>query len=240
MKKSIARNLPAQLINSIGSQIVSGAILPGTVLTADALAEEYGVSRTVVREALKVLHDKGLTRARTKTGTLVLERYEWNLLDPDLLGWLHGSGLGADLMRDLEEVRESYEPWVARVAAIRRGSKDVAALTSSFKRMELAFKTEGYSSDVVTVEDLNFHEAMLDATQNELMKQIGRLFTPLLRIRDDLVHTVITDDRFIQDHQDVLDAIVDEDPDAAEIAMKKLLATSSKNSKEAIKLKKRK
>ena len=130
MKTKIARNLPAQIVENIGSKIVHGEIMPGTILTSDTLEEKFKVSRTVVREALKVLHDKGLTKARTKTGTIVLERTNWNLLDEDVISWMQISGLSPELVRDLEEVRASYEPWVARIAAKRRGTKDVADLTN--------------------------------------------------------------------------------------------------------------
>ena len=88
MKTLMARNLPRQLVLELGGKIIGGEIPPGTILTSDTLEAQFGVSRTVVREALKVLHDKGLTRARTKTGTIVLEREEWNLLDPDVIAWL--------------------------------------------------------------------------------------------------------------------------------------------------------
>jgi len=238
MKTLISRNLPTQLVNVIGSRIVSGEISPGAVLTSDSLELQFGVSRTVVREALKVLHDKGLTRARTKTGTIVLERHEWNLLDPDVISWLHNSGLGPELVKDLEEVRASYEPWVARIAAKRRGSKDVAALSNALKKMSDAFYIEGPKSDAIGEADAMFHQALLDATQNELMKRIGTLFIPLLRIRDEMVRHVIEDAGFIVQHQAVLDAIIDEDSDAAEFAMKTLLETASQLSLSARKLKK--
>jgi DNA-binding FadR family transcriptional regulator len=110
VKTKIARNLPTQIVHDIGSKIVHGEITPGTILTSDILEEKFKVSRTVVREALKVLQDKGLTKARTKTGTIVLERSQWNLLDPDVISWLQVSGLSPELVRDLEEVRASYEP----------------------------------------------------------------------------------------------------------------------------------
>ena len=99
----MARNLPRQLVLELGGKIIGGEIPPGTILTSDTLEAQFGVSRTVVREALKVLHDKGLTRARTKTGTIVLERQEWNLLDPDVIAWLRTSGLAPELLKDLEE-----------------------------------------------------------------------------------------------------------------------------------------
>jgi len=230
MKTSMARSLPAQLILSLGQQIISAEILPGTVLTSDSLVEKFGVSRTVVREALKVLQDKGVVKARTKTGTIVLERHEWNLLDPDVINWMKTSGLGPELIKDLEEVRASYEPWAARIAAKRRGSKDIAVLTTALKRMAEAFYSEGPTSNQIGEADAQFHQALLDATQNELIKRIGILFIPLLRIRDDMVRHVIEDSEFLVQHQSVLDAIIEEDADAAEYAMKTLLETASKSS----------
>ena len=225
--------MPTQIVISLGNQIVSGKIAPGSVITSDVLEAQFGVSRTVVREALKVLHDKGLTRARTKTGTIVLERHEWNLLDPDVISWLQASGLGRELVRDLEEVRASYEPWVARIAAKRRGSKDISALTNSLKKMTDAFYQEGPQSDAIGEADAAFHQALLDATQNELMKRIGKLFIPLLQIRDDMVRHVIDDGDFLIQHQAVLDAIVEEDADLAEAAMKVLLSQAIQASTDA-------
>ncbi len=233
MKTKMARNLPAQIVLDLGSRIISGDIPPGSILTSDTLEARFGVSRTVVREALKVLHDKGLTRARTKIGTIVLEREEWNLLDPDVISWLRSSGLAPELLKDLEEVRASYEPWVARIAAKRRGSKDVAILSSALKRMTDAYYSDGLQSTVIYEADMAFHQGMLDATQNELMKRIGRLFIPLLRIRGEMVRDVIDDGSFIIQHQAVLDAIIDEDSDGAELAMKALLETAAQVSANA-------
>jgi DNA-binding FadR family transcriptional regulator len=233
MKTKVTRNLPTQIVVSLGSQIISGEIPAGKVITSNSLEMQFGVSRTVVREALKVLHDKGLTRPRTKTGTIVLERYEWNLLDPDVVLWLHQSGLGKDLVRDLEEFRSSYEPWVARIAAKRRGSKDIAILNAELKKMTDAFYQEGPHSELIGETDVAFHQALLDATQNELMKRIGRLFIPLLRMRDDMVRHVVEDADFIIQHQAVLDAIIEEDADLAESAMKALLNQATKISSDA-------
>jgi DNA-binding FadR family transcriptional regulator len=136
-------------------------------------------------------------------------------------------------VRDLEEVRASYEPWVARIAAKRRGSKDISALTNSLKKMTDAFYQEGPQSDAIGEADAAFHQALLDATQNELMKRIGKLFIPLLKIRDDMVRHVVDDGGFLIQHQAVLDAIVEEDPDLAESAMKVLLSQAIQASTDA-------
>ena len=230
MRTAVARNLPAQIISTLGSQIVSGKIPAGSILTADSLELQFSVSRTVVREALKVLHDKRLTRARKKIGTIVLGRNEWNLLDPDVIHWLNDSGLVPELVKDLEEVRSSYEPWVARIAAKRRGTKDINALTAAMKRMTDAFHEDGPDSPIIGEADSEFHQALLDATQNELMKQMGLLFIPLLKIRDEMVRHVISNGDFLTTHQATLDAIIDEDADAAEIAMRALLEEATRSS----------
>jgi DNA-binding FadR family transcriptional regulator len=230
MKTKISRSLPTQIVIELGSKIVHGDIAPGTILTSDSLEQKYAVSRTVIREALKVLHDKGLTRARTKTGTIVLERTEWDLLDEDVLSWLQISGLSVELITDLEELRSTYEPGVARVAAKRRGSRDIAQLKSSLKKMTDAFYAEGPNSELIAKADVEFHEALQIATQNDLIKKMGKLILPLLRIRDDLVRHETAEADFIVQHQAILDAVIDEDPDSAELAMKALLETAAQTS----------
>ncbi|KRO48397.1 MAG: hypothetical protein ABR71_05915, partial [Actinobacteria bacterium BACL4 MAG-120820-bin23] len=184
----------------------------------------------VVREALKVLHDKGLTRPRTKTGTIVLERSEWNLLDEDILNWLQASGLSTDLIADLEELRSTYEPGVVRIAAKRRGSRDITQLKKALKNMTDAFYADGPNSALIAQADVEFHEALQVATQNELIKKMGKLILPLLKIRDNLVEYEIVEADFIIQHQAILDAIIDEDPDSAELAMKVLLETAAQTS----------
>jgi DNA-binding FadR family transcriptional regulator len=186
----------------------------------------------VIREALKVLHDKGLTRPRTKTGTIVLERTEWDFLDEDVLNWLQISGLSVELITDLEELRSTYEPGVARVAAKRRSSRDIAQLKSSLKKMTDAFYAEGPNSELIAKADVEFHEALQIATQNDLIKKMGKLILPLLRIRDDLVRHATAEADFIIQHQALLDAVIDEDPDSAELAMKALLETAAQTSSE--------
>ncbi|NDF03350.1 MAG: FadR family transcriptional regulator, partial [Actinobacteria bacterium] len=109
--------LSDQLVEKLGLEIASGKIAEGTVLTSTHLEALYGVSRTVVREALQILHNLGLTRARTKLGTVVLNRQEWNLLDANVIHWCHVAGDANALMSDFSEVRYMYEMQAARLAA---------------------------------------------------------------------------------------------------------------------------
>ncbi|MET9403324.1 GntR family transcriptional regulator, partial [Kitasatospora sp. NPDC002965] len=104
MNQPPTRNLHQQIIDIIGEQIVSGAYAPGSLLSPDRLEQEIGVSKTVLREALRVLASKGLIGSRQKRGTFVRPRADWNLLDVDLLRW-QGAGIpDKGFLTDLGEV----------------------------------------------------------------------------------------------------------------------------------------
>ena len=215
--------LSDQLVEKLGIEISSGEITEGTVLTSTHLEAEYGVSRTVVREALQILHNLGLTRARTKLGTVVLNRQEWNLLDPNVIHWCHIAGDANALMSDFSEVRYMYEMQAARLAARKRGTSDLTKLNASLKIMRDAFFEEGPESQKLHAAHLDFHNIILQATHNEFM------FTPMLRLRFEIVNAQIKiDGTFLVRHKTLVDAITEGDEDAAENAMGILLDISHK------------
>src|SRR6266480_6010336 len=90
------RSLHDRVVHAIGRKILGGELPPGALLPAEP---ELGASRTVLREAIKVLAAKGLVEARPKTGTRVRPRDAWNLLDPDVLAWQQGGGSSPSLLR---------------------------------------------------------------------------------------------------------------------------------------------
>src|SRR5712691_5374636 len=98
--------LHGQIVHSIGRRILRGEILPGEVLPLDS---GLPASRTVQREAIKVLAAKGLVESRPKTGTRVRPRQSWNLLDPDVLAWQQDGAVDDALLRKLTEVRRIIE-----------------------------------------------------------------------------------------------------------------------------------
>src|SRR5438477_494398 len=111
------RGLHGAVVHAIGVRIVGGELTPGEPLPSeDELTGELAVSRTVLREALKVLAAKGLVEPRPKTGTRVRERRFWNLLDPDVLAWRLETGSDSDpgFFRDIIELRRIIEPEAAR------------------------------------------------------------------------------------------------------------------------------
>lgn len=226
LKRSQA-GLSEQLVGSLGTEIAAGKIAEGTVLTSAHLEITYGVSRTVVREALQVLHNLGLTRARTKLGTVVLNRREWNLLDSDVIYWCQVAGDANALMSDFAEVRYMYEMRAARLAARKRGTSDLTKLNLSLKQMRDAFFEEGPESEKLHLAHLEFHAILLEATQNEFMSQLSSLFKPMLSLRFKIVNAQIKiDGSFLLRHKTLVDAITEGDEDAAEKAMDVLLDIS--------------
>src|SRR5438876_7310314 len=129
------RSLHDRVVHAIGRKILHGDLPPGALLPAEP---ELGASRTVVREAVKVLAAKGLVESRPKTGTRVRPRNAWNLLDPDVLAWQHDGAVDAALLRTLTEVRRIIEPAAAELAAARADARDIVALERALQQMEAA------------------------------------------------------------------------------------------------------
>jgi GntR family transcriptional regulator, galactonate operon transcriptional repressor len=221
------RGLHGQIVHELGGRIVTGRFAPGEVIDLLALESELGVSRTVLRESLKVLAAKGLVDARQKRGTFVRQRDEWNMLDTDVLRWRSSAGADGSLLDDLDEVRAIIEPAGARFAAQRRTDDDLEALDLALTAMAEASRTGGderTASEIdVVLADLAFHRALLAATHNELLQRMEMVIETGLAERDRLVHGAPSAQDPVPSHRRVLDAIRDQDPARAEQAMHDLL-----------------
>jgi DNA-binding FadR family transcriptional regulator len=212
----------ALVVDHVGEAIVSGRLTAGAVIEMSALESELGASRSVVREAIRVLADKGLVYALPKRGTVVRDRESWSLLDPDLLRWQYESRTDTPFLSNLAEVRAIVEPAAAALAAQRRTDDDLAAMQRALEQME---DTEADAAAIVEA-DVAFHGALLVATHNDLLQRMELVIQTALRARDELVHGSATVENSAQAHRDVLDAIVAEDPNAAHAAVESLLAVA--------------
>jgi DNA-binding FadR family transcriptional regulator len=220
-------SLHHEVAGRIGSLIAHGSIEPGSVLPNEAtLGTEFGVSRTALREAIKVLASKGLVEVRRKTGTRVRPHAEWNMLDPEVLTWLFsGTGIPAG-MSDLIEVRKVVEPAAARMAALRATSEDLAGIREAYLAMQQA--TGDLPSSVES--DLRFHLAVLEATHNVFMRPFGALIQAALRASFRLTSSNNTLYRkTLTLHRAVADAIEVENGDEAETAMLAILSQTSRD-----------
>ena len=124
-----------QAVSGLGIAIVSGRLPEGVPLPVESeLGKMLGVSRTVIREATKVLASKGLLRSSPRVGTVPLPRLSWDVLDPEVLGWMLEHGPIADVIRDVSEVRLIIEPASARMAATRRSADEADRLRTAHGR----------------------------------------------------------------------------------------------------------
>lgn len=213
------RGLHGHVVDVIGGRIVGGAYAPGETLYPEEFEREFDVSKTVVREALKVLAAKGLVDSRQKRGTFVRPRADWSLLDAALLRW-QGSGASNErFLADLAEVRSIIEPAAARLAARRRGDEDLDALEDAVSAMQAA----GESAEATIAADLRFHRALLAAAHNELLSALEVVIEAGLHERDRLVHGGRHWPDSVPAHRAVLDAVRDGGPDEAAASVDALL-----------------
>jgi DNA-binding FadR family transcriptional regulator len=165
--------LHGQIVHAIGRRILSGEIRPGELLPADP---ELRASRTVVREAVKVLAAKGLVVSRRpKTGTRVRRPESWNLLDPDVLAWQQEGMPQPAFLRKLTEVRLIVEPAAAERAALRARPAALAALDGAFREMEAALTRSPPDYEAFDQADIRFHRAILQACDNDVLEQMSAM-----------------------------------------------------------------
>jgi GntR family transcriptional regulator, galactonate operon transcriptional repressor len=166
-------------VRTIGRRVVDGQYELGQILDPDLLGAELGVSRTVLREAFKVLAAKGLIDARPTRGTYVLSRGAWNLLDPDVLEWHTLAGYDGRFVDELVELRLLTEPQVAELAARRCTGVELAELADAVAGMRRAAR--GLDSDAFLAADLRFHRVLLGSSRNELLRRFEPVVEATLR-----------------------------------------------------------
>jgi DNA-binding FadR family transcriptional regulator len=213
----MSKNVHGQALDHLGVAIVSGRYPPGTAVPPEPLlGEELGVSRTVVREAVKSLVAKGLVSTGPKVGTRVLPPQQWNWFDPDVIVWQSRAGLTRDFLRDLQELRRVVEPAAVRIAAERATAADIAEVEEAFAGMKSAVEHGG---DYVS-HDLHFHQGLIRACHNRMLVQMSNALAALLRTSFE-VSTSRKDGprKSLPLHRAVLDAVIAREPEQAERAV---------------------
>ena len=220
-----SRGLHGQVAHHIGRRVVSGAIAEGEILPREAeLSEQFAVSRQAVREALKVLAAKGLVQSRRRTGTFVLPRTSWNLLDPDVLAWHPPHRLTAKFFADLVELRRVIEPAAAEIAAVRGKAKEIGAIGAALELMRQS------AGDVARFNraDTEFHIAIFSASDNDLIDRLSTILRTLLETSFTLQpHTHDEHLAIVDVHAEIYNAIAAGDRALARRNMEKLLDAAS-------------
>ena len=217
-----------QLTRQIALGIMRGTIGNGEsgLSTEGDLCRHFSVSRTILRESVKVLAAKGLIELRPKTGIRVRPRDEWNLVDPDLLSWLCEAGVNEDFVRDLCEVRLIVEPAAAELAAARATAKEVEAILHWYQLIESNADHEEARLEA----DRNFHATIFTACHNVFLTQMNTTVGVALRATQQIgVRLPEVMEESMRAHKEVADAIAKHDRAAARAAMERLVKQSTRH-----------
>lgn len=161
----VTRTLGLQLIQA------GSANKPVVLPNEEQLCLQLGVSRSILRESLKVLADKGMLEVRPRSGMRSRPRECWNLLDPDILAWSAEVNCDVNFLRDLCEVRLAIEPTAAGFAAVRATPEELKAIEDCLTQRESVIAAADYES-VVGI-DLQFHAAVVEASHNPIFRHLS-------------------------------------------------------------------
>lgn len=219
-KPELGRNLTYGLLDSLGKAIVTGRFDHEQFPTEAELAKQHGVSRSVTREAVKMLTAKGLLSARPRQGTIVQPTSSWNLFDTDVLLWLLERQFSVELLKHFNQLRVAIEPEAAALAARFAAEDDLQRIASGLARMEAA--DDG--RDDTLEADIAFHVAVLRASRNPFYAQFRDVVSTALRTSIRFTNRIKGRTASVADHAAVRDAIVARNPDAARTAMRAIIS----------------
>ncbi len=135
------------------------------------LCKQLGVSRSILREAVKVLENKGMVQVRPRSGTRARSRTDWNQLDPDILGWQSELKPDPRFLRDLCEVRLAIEPIAAGFAALRASQEEIAFIRECLGRRLKILAAQDLEGAIDA--ELRYHSAVVAASHNPLFQQLN-------------------------------------------------------------------
>lgn len=211
------------MLNDLGLSIVSGEISPDSTILAEQLEERYGVSRSVVREAVRVLQSLGMVASVKRVGMRVKPMSAWSLYDPLVIRWRLEQTENGRQLRSLTELRSAIEPQAAHLAAQHASNEAAGELLALAARM----RAVGRSGDLeLFLElDIRFHSLVLAASGNEMFARLDRVIAEVLTGRTNRGLMPSTPhEEALQLHVDVADAIQGKRPDDAFASMERIMS----------------
>jgi DNA-binding FadR family transcriptional regulator len=213
-------NLTQSLVQRLGSSIVRGEFAAGKSLPIEAeLGKKFGASRTVMREAVKILSTKGLIGQRPRVGTFVHPEEKWDLLDAEVLTWILDKEFSQSLVREFLEVRLGVEPAAAALAAVNATAADKDLLKLKLERMRGAIK--GHHDPVQA--DIQFHATILEISHNRFYHQLTPIVETALRFSIRVTNKAKGALADYDAHDKVYRAIKNGNPEAAARACRALI-----------------
>ncbi|MEU8344260.1 FCD domain-containing protein [Spirillospora sp. NPDC048832] len=213
--------LHGSVLDRLGMQITSGELGAGAVLRIEELESRFGVSRSVVREAIRVLESMGMVTSRRRVGVTVAERARWSVFHPQIIGWrLEGADRDAQL-RSLGELRRGLEPVAAALAARRATPAQCGTLTGAV--MDMAVHGRSGDLESYLTADVLFHRTLLEASGNEMMAALSGVVAVLAGRTHHHLMPAHPEPAAIRWHAEVAQAVQAGDAEAAERAMRDIV-----------------
>ncbi|MCX4390914.1 FadR family transcriptional regulator [Micromonospora peucetia] len=218
----VEAGLHAQVLDRLGTAICGGELTPGSVLNIDELVDRYAVSRSVVREVLRVLASIGFIETRRRVGVMIRPAEAWNVFDPQVIRWRLASAGRIVQLRSITELRTAVEPHAAWLAASRVGHDEASDLVGLAAKMWAAGKA-GDEERFLDL-DIEFHRRILVASGNEMFVRLQDLIAEVLTGRHQ--HHLMPHhphEQALQLHAEVAQAIQRRDGERARRAMVQLM-----------------
>ena len=211
------RSLHVQVARKIARRILSGelpqdSIIPGEIV----LCEQFGISRTALREAVKLLTSKGLLESRPKIGTRVVEREYWNFLDPQLIEWMDGLTDTDLFCHQFLGLRRAIEPEACALAAKLATVEQRIELSATFKQMNEISEADQFDKVAWTDVDMRFHSLIFNATGNDFYLPFGNILATMFI--HFIAHSSLQGSTCINEHRCIYEAIMAGDSEKAKEA----------------------
>lgn len=209
-------NLSQRMVQELGRTIICGESVDNSLPTEAELCEKFGVSRSAVREAVKMLSAKGLISSKPRQGIRVLPEDQWNIFDPDLLRWMLESKPTLRVLKEFLQVRIAIEPEAASLAARYATDATIANIETALERMR---KAEDNSAEDLEA-DIAFHISILYASNNRFYIRLRDFISTALRVSISHTSPIKGNHQgIVEDHAKVLTAIKNRNPERAKHSM---------------------
>ncbi|MFE0460719.1 FadR/GntR family transcriptional regulator [Kitasatospora sp. NPDC058965] len=216
------QGLPGKLLAELGPAIAGGELAEGAVLRIEELEARFGVSRTVVREAVRVLESMRLVASRRRVGITVQPKRDWDVFDPLVIRWRLAGADRAAQLRSLGSLRVAVEPAAAALAALHADPEQCRELS----RLAADLTVTGRAGDLTAFlqHDIDFHATVLRASGNEMFAHLGDTVGAVLTGRTE--HDLMPHrprEYAVRLHREVADAICAGHAEQAERAMRTIV-----------------
>lgn len=213
-----ASDLHEHIVDVLGARVVTGVYPPGTRLLSEDLADDFGSSRSAIREAVRVLESLGLVTVRRRVGIETTTPDHWNSYAPSIIRWRLSGPDRISFLHSLSQLRAAIEPMAARLAAEAASTEQRVRISQAALRMkELQHEAD---EEPYLLADSEFHTVILEASHNPMLSGLAGVATEVLRGRTQ--HALMpstANPEAIRLHQVVAAAIFAGDADAAHAGM---------------------